>query len=65
VRLRREAASRGDEPEPDMVPDHVARRAGCSAEIGCALGVHAASELGMRHHFDQLLDVDYLYVELL
>jgi hypothetical protein len=66
VRLRRsEAGSRSEEPEADVTPDHMTRRACGIAEIGDALSVHAASELGVWHHVDQLLNVDYLYVELL
>ena len=36
-----------------LAADRVTRRAGCCAQLGCAIGVQAASELGMWHHLDQ------------
>jgi hypothetical protein len=66
MRLVREAGPGRDEPEADLASDGVGRggRRG-TAELGHALSCHAAAEIGMSHHVDQLLNVDYLHVELL
>jgi hypothetical protein len=66
MRLGREAGSGCDEPEADLATDRVGRGVHRgTAELGHALSCHAAPELGMSHHVDQLLNVDILYVELL
>jgi hypothetical protein len=65
MRLVREAGSGRDEQEAELAADQPPRGRGGTAELGDALSCHAAPEGGVRHHADQLLNVDYLHIELL